>query len=226
MNNTNAKVSIWVTAALIIGVILFAVIAIWQGRTATSVDTGSDASETPASYPSAIADDTRMLTDNPDAEVTVVEFLDFECEACGAAYPYVEQLRADYGDRVNFAVRYFPLPGHFNAENAAVAVEAAAQQDALEPMYSLMYETQSEWGEAQESRADLFREYADQLGLDLDEYDRTVAAPATLDRVKADFDAGVQLGVQQTPTFFINDQPVELTSFEDLEQRLIDELGQ
>ena len=217
--NTNAKVSIWMTVGLV-AVVIVAVIAIWQGRTVTAQNAENAA---PAS---TISDDTRMLTNNPDAEVTFVEFLDFECEACGAAYPYIEQLRAEYGDRVNFAVRYFPLPGHVNAETSALAVEAAAQQDAFEPMYQMMYETQIEWGESQESKADVFRGYAEDLGLDLTEYDRAISAPATLDRVRADFDAGRQLGVEQTPTFFINDEPVELTSFEQLEQRLIDALEQ
>ena len=67
-----------------------------------------------------------------DSPVTFVEFLDFECEACGAMFPNVERLRNDYAGRVNFVVRYFPLPGHFNAERAARAVEAAAQQGRFE----------------------------------------------------------------------------------------------
>ncbi len=74
-----------------------------------------------------------------------MEFLDFECEACRAAFPLVEQLRSQYGDRVNFVVRYFPIPAHFNAERAARAVESAAQQGKFEPMYKKMYETQSQW---------------------------------------------------------------------------------
>lgn len=222
--NTNAKISAWVTAGLILLVVAIAAIFIWQGRTITS-----DAVQQPTAPTtpvSVIAEDTRMLTDNPDASVTFVEFLDFECEACGAAYPYVEELRTQYGDRVNFAVRYFPLPGHVNAENAALAVEAAAQQGAFEQMYQTMYETQTQWGESQESKADVFRGYAEDLGLDLAEYDAAVSAPATLDRVRSDFEAGRQLGVAQTPTFFINDRPVQLTSFEDLETRLIEALEQ
>ncbi len=88
----------------------------------------------------------------------VVEFLDFECEVCGAVYPVMEELREEYDGEVTFAVRYFPLPGHFNSGNAAVAVEAAAQQGAFEAMYQRMFETQSEWGEGRESEADRFRD--------------------------------------------------------------------
>ena len=82
-----------------------------------------------------VRENSHRLNDVPDSDVTFVEFLDFECEGCRAAFPMVEQLRGEYGDRVNFVIRYFPLQSHFNAERAARAVEAAAQQGQLEPMY-------------------------------------------------------------------------------------------
>jgi protein-disulfide isomerase len=126
---------------------------------------------------------------------------------------------------VTFAFRYFPLPGHGNSKNAAIAVEAAAQQGQLEAMYTRMFETQAEWGEAQESRAPLFRQFADELGLDLAEFDAAVADPATLERVESDFDDGVALGVGSTPTFFVNDRMVQLTSFDDLRAAIEAELG-
>ena len=65
-----------------------------------------------------VRENSRRLTNVPNSDVTFVEFLDFECEACRAAFPMVEQLRAEYGDRVNFVIRYFPGIGHFNAERA------------------------------------------------------------------------------------------------------------
>jgi len=218
MTTRNARASLWATILLLAAVAVAAVIVISQGRALTAADEAGPPGAAPS--PDVVADDTRFLTDPPEAEVTVVEFLDFECEACGAFYPYVEELREKYGDRVAFAIRYFPLPGHANAENAALAVEAAAQQGALEGMYQRLYETQSEWGELQESRASLFREYAGDLGLDLAEYDRAIADPASLNRIRADFDAGRQLEVQQTPTFFVDGTPVELTAFNDLERSI------
>jgi predicted DsbA family dithiol-disulfide isomerase len=97
--------------------------------------------------------------------------------------------------------RYFPLPGHANALNAAVAAEAAAQQGAFEAMYQEMYETQTQWGEQQDSKATLFRSFAQELGLDMAAYDAAVADPATLERVLSDRDDGLALGVEGTPTF-------------------------
>jgi protein-disulfide isomerase len=167
--------------------------------------------------PVTIADDTHVLSQAETGDVVLVEFLDFECEACGAFHPYVEELRAQYGDQVTFAFRYFPLPSHGNSVNAALAVEAAARQDRLEDMYNKLFTTQGIWGEkGQESQAPLFREFAEELGLDLAQYDQDVADPDVLARVQSDFEAGVALGVQSTPSFFLNDERLTLRSFEDL----------
>ena len=161
--------------------------------------------------------DSHVLDDAGADAVTVVEFLDFECEACGAYYPVVEELRQKYAGQITYVVRYFPLPGHFNSTHSAVAAEAAAQQGRFEEMYHRLFDTQSAWGEAQESRADLFRDYAVDLGLDMSAYDAAVADPATEQRVRADFTEGRALGVGSTPTFFVDGQPVVIERWNDLE---------
>lgn len=151
---------------------------------------------------------------------TLVEFLDFECEACGAFYPVIEQLREEYEGDINFAIRYLPLPGHANAVNAAIAAEAAAQQNALEPMYATLFATQSEWGEKQSSEAARFRSYAEELGLDMDAYDAAVADPATKARVDEDFADARAMGVSSTPTFFLDGEQLRLTQLSDLTDAL------
>lgn len=163
-----------------------------------------------------VRDNSRRLNTAPNSDVTLVEFLDFECEACRAAFPMVEQLRAEYGDRVNFVVRYFPIQSHFNAERAARAVEAAAQQGKFEPMYKKMYETQSQWGEQRTPADATFRGFAAELGLDMAAFDAAYNDPATLDRVNIDVADGKALGVQGTPTFFLNGNEVEARSYQDL----------
>ena len=173
----------------------------------TSVDAG------PAQV---VREDSHRLNDAPGAAVTFVEFLDFECEGCRAAYPVVEQLRADYGDRVEFVLRYFPLAGHFNGERAARAVEAAAQQGQLEAMYHKMYETQPEWGERSTPADDVFRGFAAELGLSMADFDAAYNAPATFERVRLDVNDGEALGVQGTPTFFINGDQVRLRGPDEL----------
>jgi protein-disulfide isomerase len=166
---------------------------------------------------SVVRENSHVLDDGGPEAVTVVEFLDFECEACGAFYPIVEDLREQFAGEITYVVRYFPLPGHFNSKNAAIAAEAAAGQDRFEDMYHRLFETQAEWGEAQESRADLFRGFAEELGLDMAAYDAAVADPATAERVELDFNEGRALGVGSTPTFFVDGELLELQEWDDLE---------
>lgn len=163
-----------------------------------------------------VRDDSHRLSSVPDSDVTFVEFLDFECEACRAAFPMVEQLRTEYGDRVNFVVRYFPIESHFNAERAARAVEAAARQGKFEPMYKKMFETQSQWGEQQVPADATFRGFASELGLDLTAFDAAYNDPATLERINIDVADGEALGVRGTPTIFLNGEQLEFRTYDDM----------
>ncbi|MEV8404514.1 thioredoxin domain-containing protein [Streptomyces niveus] len=158
----------------------------------------------PAADAKPVRASSHRLTDPERSELTVVEFLDFECEGCRAMYPVVERLREEYGDRVTFVARYFPMPGHRNSQTAALAVEAAAQQGKFELMYSKLFDTQKEWGEAQESKAATFRGYAEELGLDMAKFDAAVDDPRTEERVSTDQRDGLGLGVQGTPTFVVD----------------------
>ncbi|GGT46156.1 hypothetical protein GCM10010176_106620 [Nonomuraea spiralis] len=148
--------------------------------------------------------DSHKLSVAPDGKVTLVEFLDFECEACRAAFPVVEDLRKQYAGKVTFVARYFPLPGHFNAERAARAVEASARQGKFEAMYQRMYETQTQWGEKQVPADDAFRGLAKSLGLDMTAWEKAYNAPETLERINKDVTDGKALGMTGTPTFFLN----------------------
>ncbi|CAA0128439.1 Uncharacterised protein [Mycolicibacterium vanbaalenii] len=163
-----------------------------------------------------VRDNSHRLNTVPDSDVYFVEFLDFECEGCRALFPAIEQLRSEYGDRVNFVLRYFPLQSHFNAKRAARAVEAAAQQDQLEAMYKKMYETQADWGEQRVPKDDVFRGFAQELGLDMAVFDAVYNDPATDERIELDIADGTELGVQGTPTFFLNGQRLQPRSYEDL----------
>ncbi|WP_240482501.1 DsbA family protein [Microbacterium sediminis] len=164
--------------------------------------------------------DSHVLDEAGADAPTLVEFLDFECEACGAFYPYIEEIREQYAGDINYVVRYFPIPNHYNSMHAAVAVEAAAQQGRFEEMYDRMFETQIEWGEGQSSEAARFRGYAEELGLDMDAYDAAVADPQTQARVEEDFLEGQEMGVTGTPTFFLDGVKLELTSLTDLTDAL------
>jgi protein-disulfide isomerase len=169
-----------------------------------------------------VREDSHRVTTPAAEKAQLVEFLDFECESCRAAEPLVEELKKEYGDRVTFIHRYFPLPGHRNSGTAALAVEAAAQQGQYEQMYTKMFEAQSQWGEKQGSQAAVFRTYAEDLGLDLGQYDAAVAAESTKDRIRKDVADGKALGVTGTPTFFLNGQKLTLNTEGQFRQLLDD----
>jgi protein-disulfide isomerase len=222
--SANLKISVAIVAAFVgvLAVVLLAAGSSSGGPVQTVGNGGDIASETAGdTSPAAVVrPNSHRLSTAADTTVTFVEFLDFECESCRAAYPSVEALREEYGDRVTFVVRYFPVPGHVNGERAAIAVEAAAAQGSFEAMYRRMFETQSEWGEQQVPQDGVFRGFAEDLGLDLAAFDRAVADPATAERVREDRADGLALGVSGTPTFFLNGVKIAAASYEDLQAQL------
>lgn len=141
-----------------------------------------------------------------DAPVTVVEFLDPECESCRAAAPFVKQLLERYDGRIRVVVRYFPL--HRNSILAAVATEAAGAQGKYWEMQELLFNRQLEWGEQQSPQQDLILRYAAELGLDMDQFVVDVQNPEYVARIERDQTDGRSLGVTGTPTFFVNGQRV------------------
>ncbi|MCH1883292.1 thioredoxin domain-containing protein [Agrococcus sp. ARC_14] len=163
-----------------------------------------------------VEESTHVLDDAGEGAPVVVEFFDYECPACGQFHPVVEDLRERYEGQVTFAVRYFPLQMHANAVPAAAAAEAAAQQDQFEAMHSRIFETQAEWTGTDDAAA-TFRGFAEELGLDMAAYDEAVTAEATADRIALDYTAGVEAGVESTPTFFVDGTLLELQNYDDLE---------
>ncbi|WP_229403571.1 DsbA family protein [Micromonospora okii] len=190
--STNLKVTLGILAVALLGVIGLAVVNRDSGTTPVV------ASDT------LVRADSHRLSTAPDGRVTIVEFLDFECESCLAAYPGVEKLRAEYGDRITYVVRYFPIPSHPNAFNAAHAAEAAARQGKFEAMYKKLFDNATVWGHKEEPQVAVFEGYAREMGLDLARYRADVAGAEVAARVKADAADGAALGVQGTPTFFVN----------------------
>lgn len=169
----------------------------------------SEAADADGTTAQIVRDDSHRLSQATDEKAVLVEFLDFECEACLAAYPVVEDLAAEYGENLTVVARYFPLPGHPNSETAAAAVEAAAQQGKFKDMHSVMYEKQTEWSHTNEDRSPVFRGYAEDLGLDMEVYDAAIANPATMERVNLDKNAAMDMNLQGTPTFFLDGEKIE-----------------
>jgi protein-disulfide isomerase len=146
-----------------------------------------------------VSEDRDHLQGPPDAAVTLVEYGDYECPFCGAAYPIVKDVQARMGSRLRFVFRNFPITtSHPHAEQAAETAEAAAAQGRFWEMHDLLYENQRRLGDQD------LRGYAQQLGLDLESFDSELAEHAHAARVREDFMSGVRSGVNGTPTFYVN----------------------
>lgn len=141
--------------------------------------------------------------------VAVVEFGDFQCPACSSYYPLTKQIKKEYGDKITFQFRHFPLVNiHQNAMAAHRAAEAAGNQGKFWEMHDLLYERQKVW-EASQNAAQIFEDYATEIGLNVDTYKKDVASSTVNDRINADVKAAQALGATSTPTFVIDGKVVE-----------------
>jgi protein-disulfide isomerase len=136
------------------------------------------------------------------AAVTLVEYGDYQCPYCGAAYPLVRQLQTQFGADLRFVFRNFPLTqAHPLAQMAAELAEAAATLGHFWPMHDWIYENQDAWsqGDGEELLGGITV-----VGLDAGKVGQAVKQPQIDRRIKADFNGGVRSGVNGTPSFFVN----------------------
>jgi len=145
---------------------------------------------------------------NKDASVTIVEYLDFECPACGAYYPLVKELSKTYEKDVRFVIRYFPLMGHKNGFTSAFAVEAASKQGKYWEMHDILFENLKIWGGKETADPTIFENYAKEIGLNIEQFKKDVNSKEVKDRVNKDLASGKIAGVSGTPTFFLNGEKI------------------
>ncbi|MDB4974959.1 MAG: Na+/H+ antiporter NhaA type [Myxococcaceae bacterium] len=134
----------------------------------------------------------------PMAKVTIVEFSDFECPHCGAAHPLLSRVLDQFNGKVNLVFKNFPLDSHKNAGPAARAAVAAQAQGKFWELADSLFEHQRELD------ADTIHELAQKAGLDMAKFEADFASPAVQQRVERDKQDGTALGVQGTPSLFID----------------------
>ena len=135
-----------------------------------------------------------------NASLTLVEYGDYQCPYCGAAYPEVKKVQKELGSELRFVFRNFPLTNiHEHAMNAAETAEAAAAQGKFWPMHGFLYEHQGTLGDHSVAFG-----YSKKLGLDTQRFEREIAQHVYQKRIKGDFMGGVRSGVNGTPTFYVN----------------------
>jgi protein-disulfide isomerase len=161
------------------------------------------------------------------AKLTLEEFSDFQCPACGGLAPGLRNVIKDYGDNVRLVFRNFPLAMHRYAFQAARAAEAAGLQGKFWEMHDMLYDNQKEWSDSMEPRVQ-FDSYATRLGLDVQKFKADMERPDITERVKADYARGMSLGVKGTPTIYLNGRellPGRLVTEQDLRREIDAALG-
>lgn len=142
-----------------------------------------------------------------DAKVTVVEFLDPECESCRMLYPVAKEALQEFGSQVKLVIRYMPF--HGNSFYAASAIEAARKQGKFYEALETLFAHQPEWGDHQAPKPNLILGYLEKLGLDSQQLKAAMADLEIQSRIKQDEEDGKRLGVNRTPTFFVNGRMLE-----------------
>ena len=146
--------------------------------------------------------------------VILTEYSDFQCPACAAFEPVLEEVLAKYGDKITFEYKHYPLPIHPYAEQAALAAEAAGQQGKFFEYHHKLFAAQQDWSNAAVPQT-LFIQYATELGLDVDKFKMHMRSSILRDAVRADANEARELGLTGTPTFFLNGQKMDIKSYED-----------
>lgn len=153
------------------------------------------------------------------APVMLEEFGDYQCPSCGLFNPIIKKLSDQYGDRLRVVFRHLPLQMHPNAPLAARAAEVAGLQGKFWEMHDLLYEGQREWSELPNPRPK-FSEYAQRIGLDVGRFNAEIDSQEVGLRILADMRRANTIGVNSTPSVFINGYQVTNLSEENLRKEI------
>jgi protein-disulfide isomerase len=146
-----------------------------------------------------------------NAPVKLEEFGDFECPPCGMFHPILKQMKEEFGDRLQVTFREYPLANHQHAVPAASAAEAAGLQGKFWEMHALIFEHQNEW-KTQFDVKSVFEGYAKQIGIDVERFKRDVTSDRVEQRIFLDGKRARSMGVNSTPTVFLNGREVPFQS--------------
>lgn len=178
---------------------------------------GKKTPENPVKSTDALGAQPPHMLGSPTAAVTIEEFADFQCPQCAAKYPMAKEIISAYGNRIKFIYRNNPLaiPAHDKAYSAAVAAEAAGLQDESKfwAMENQLFTNQSSWTAATDFPK-ILEDYAQKIGLDVERFKNDMAGIVAKNRVDADLQRGRGLGVNSTPSFFINGKAIPFEQVE------------
>lgn len=146
---------------------------------------------------------------SPSAPVTVIMFSDFQCSACSATHPILQKVLSEYGDKIRFVVRNFPLTAiHENSFQAAIAANAAQAQGKFFEYTEVLYRNQDALDSAS------LKKYAGELGLNLPQFELDLQSERLAEAVRKDMADGKNYGITGTPTIFVNGVKVRVITAE------------
>lgn len=161
------------------------------------------------------------VTGNASSSVLMIEYSDFECPACRSYSGVVKQLLVEFGSKIAFVYRHFPLTEiHPNAELAARAAQAAGKQGKFWEMHDLLFEKQDEWAQAADPEP-LFESYSKLLNISTEQFKTDFGSKEIINFVRAERADALKLGLQGTPTFFINGKQIQNPSSVDAFRTII-----
>ncbi|HBB76275.1 MAG TPA: hypothetical protein DCZ82_01275 [Candidatus Levybacteria bacterium] len=177
-----------------------------------------------SNFPPVSADD--ITYGSTSAKVSLIEYSDFQCPACAAYYPTVKKIKEAYKYKIVFVYRNFPLrQNHKNAEISARAGYAAHKQGKFWEMHDMLFENQGSWSGLNDPK-DTFIEYAQKLGLDLEKFKTDINSSESKDFVTSQERQALSLGVNSTPTFFLNAKLLRVNAnYEEFKKVIDEELG-
>ena len=203
---TVSKIIVW---AVILIVVIGGIYLISQ------LDSGTSSSTTVNNITA-----TDQTKGNPDGQIVLIEYSDFQCPACASYYEIAKQLMQEFNEDIYFSYRHFPLRSiHSNAQLAGQAAEAAGLQGKFWEMHDKLFDNQNSWSN-ESNPEDIFLIYATELELDTDKFSTDLESKEIKDKVDNDYASGVGARVNSTPSFFLNGKkisnPKTLDDFKEL----------
>lgn len=204
------------------GLVTLALIAfigyVWHlSRTLAGAEAGSALAaqwREPGPYADVVLPE-RPFLGSPEATVTIVEFLDFNCPVCKASYPIIREVTSQFGERIHFSIRHYPVIAE-SSPRLALASECAHDQGKFWNLHDRLHQSRDPNGQ--------LLLLARQSGLDMPRFERCLEDETFMDRVEADRQAALEIGARGTPTFVINGHRIDGGLPKELFVRLIEEL--
>lgn len=203
--------------AVVAAVVIFAGFAIWNSNQE------SVAPKLPAVDASLLIKPHSFVKGNPDAKVTLTEFLDPECEACSAMHPVVKSIMSEYDGKIKLVLRYMPL--HGNSKMAAVMLEEAREQGKFNEALDAIFDRHPEWADHGQPRPELLPQILANAGVDRSKLKIDELMTKYGWRVDLDHADGISAGVRFTPTFFVNGVMLNGIGYGVIKQAIEDELA-